>query len=250
MITHFNAFTFCISFFQAQESADLIFLIDGSNNIGSVNFQAIRDFLVNLIESLRVGAQQIHIGVVQYSDQPRTEFALNSYSTKADVLDAVKALSFRGGKEANTGAALEYVVENLFTQAGGSRIEEAVPQILVLISGGESSDDIREGLLAVKQASIFSFSIGVLNADSAELQQIATDGSFAFTALDIRNLAALRELLLPNIVGVAQRLILLEAPTIVTEGMYAFLDCCILMNFARFKNNFYLLVFLQCISLM
>ncbi|KAM6396749.1 LOW QUALITY PROTEIN: collagen alpha-3(VI) chain [Pluvialis apricaria] len=201
----------------AQESADLIFLIDGSNNIGSVNFQAIRDFLVNLIESLRVGAQQIHIGVVQYSDQPRTEFALNSYSTKADVLDAVKALSFRGGEEANTGAALEFVVENLFTQAGGSRIEEAVPQILVLISGGESSDDIREGLLAVKQASIFSFSIGVLNADSAELQQIATDGSFTFTALDIRNLDALRELLLPNIVGVAQRLILLEAPTIVTE---------------------------------
>ncbi|XP_075368682.1 collagen alpha-3(VI) chain isoform X6 [Mycteria americana] len=201
----------------AQESADLIFLIDGSNNIGSVNFQAIRDFLVNLIESLRVGAQQIQIGVVQYSDQPRTEFALNSYSTKADVLDAVKALSFRGGEEANTGAALEFVVENVFTQAGGSRIEEAVPQILVLISGGESSDDIREGLLAVKQASIFSFSIGVLNADSAELQQIATDGSFAFTALDIRNLDALRELLLPNIVGVAQRLILLEAPTIVTE---------------------------------
>ncbi|XP_054236851.1 collagen alpha-3(VI) chain [Indicator indicator] len=201
----------------AQESADLIFLIDGSNNIGSVNFEAMRDFLVNLIESLRVGAQQIHIGVVQYSDQPRTEFALNSYSTKAEVLDAVKALSFRGGEEANTGAALEFVVENLFTQAGGSRIEEAVPQILVLISGGESSDDIREGLLAVKQASIFSFSIGVLNADSAELQQIATDGSFAFTALDIRNLDALRDLLLPNIVGVSQRLILLEAPTIVTE---------------------------------
>lgn len=181
---------------------------------------------------------------MQYSDQPRTEFALNSYSTKAEVLDAVKALSFRGGEEANTGAALEFVVENLFTQAGGSRIEEAVPQILVLISGGESSDDIREGLLAVKQASIFSFSIGVLNADSAELQQIATDGSFAFTALDIRNLDALRELLLPNIVGVAQRLILLEAPTIVTEGMYAFLDCCIAMNewaFAHLKN---ILIFL------
>ncbi|NXX29716.1 CO6A3 protein, partial [Nicator chloris] len=201
----------------AEESADLIFLIDGSNNIGGVNFPAILDFLVNLIEILKVGAQQIHIGVVQYSDQPRTEFALNSYSTKADVLDAVKALSFRGGEEANTGAALEFVVENLFTQAGGSRIEEAVPQILVLISGGESSDDIREGLLAVKQAGIFSFSIGVLNADSAELQQIATDGSFAYTALDIHNLDALQELLLPNIVGVAQRLILLAAPTIVTE---------------------------------
>ncbi|XP_032655939.1 collagen alpha-3(VI) chain isoform X1 [Chelonoidis abingdonii] len=201
----------------AQESADLIFLIDGSNNIGSVNFPAIRDFLVNFIERLSVGTQEIHIGVVQYSDQPRTEFFLNRYSTKADVLNAVKALSFLGGEEANIGAALESVVENHFTRAGGSRIEEGVPQVLVLISGGESSDDIREGVLAVKQASIFSFSIGVLNADSAELQQIATDGSFAFTALDIRTLADLQELLLPNIVGVAQRLILLNAPTFVTE---------------------------------
>ncbi|TFK02284.1 Collagen alpha-3(VI) chain [Platysternon megacephalum] len=201
----------------AQESADLIFLIDGSNNIGSVNFPAIRGFLVNFIERLSVGTQEIQIGVVQYSDQPRTEFSLNRYSTKADVLNAVKALSFLGGEEANLGAALESVVENHFTRAGGSRIEEGVPQVLVLISGGESSDDIREAVLAVKQASIFSFSIGVLNADSAELQQIATDGSFAFTALDIRNLADLQELLLPNIVGVAQRLILLNAPTFVTE---------------------------------
>ncbi|KAM9123901.1 collagen alpha-3(VI) chain isoform 3-T3 [Pangshura tecta] len=201
----------------AQESADLIFLIDGSNNIGSVNFPAIRDFLVNFIERLSVGTQEIQIGVVQYSDQPRTEFSLNRYSTKADVLNAVKALSFLGGEEANIGAALESVVENHFTRAGGSRIEEGVPQVLVLISGGESSDEIREGVLAVKQASIFSFSIGVLNADSAELQQIATDGSFAFTALDIRTLADLQELLLPNIVGVAQRLILLNAPTFVTE---------------------------------
>uniref|UniRef100_A0A674IXN2 VWFA domain-containing protein n=1 Tax=Terrapene triunguis TaxID=2587831 RepID=A0A674IXN2_9SAUR len=183
------------------KSADLIFLIDGSNNIGSVNFPAIRDFLVNFIERLSVGTQEIQIGVVQYSDQPRTEFSLNRYSTKADVLNAVKALSFLGGEEANIGAALESVVENHFTRAGGSRIEEGVPQVLVLISGGESSDDIREAVLAVKQASIFSFSIGVLNADSAELQQIATDGSFAFTALDIRNLADLQELLLPNIVG-------------------------------------------------
>ncbi|XP_075790156.1 collagen alpha-3(VI) chain isoform X2 [Pelodiscus sinensis] len=201
----------------AQESADLIFLIDGSNNIGSVHFPAIRDFLVNFIERLSVGTQQIRIGVVQYSDQPRTEFSLNRYSTKADVLNAVKALRFLGGEEANIGAALESVLENHFTRAGGSRVEEGVPQVLVLISGGESSDDIREAVLAVKQASIFSFSIGVLKADNAELQQIATDGSFAFSALDIRNLADLQELLLPNIVGVAQRLILLNPPTLVTE---------------------------------
>ncbi|XP_053139073.1 collagen alpha-3(VI) chain isoform X2 [Hemicordylus capensis] len=200
-----------------QESADIVFLIDGSNNIGAVTFAAIRDFLPNFIERLSVGAEHIRIGVVTYSDRPRTVFSLNSYTRKADVLDAVKGLSIPGGEEANIGEALEYVVQNHFTRSGGSRIEEGVPQVLVLISSIESSDDIREGVLAMKQASIFSFCIGVQKADNAELQQIATDGSFVFTVLDTSNLGELQEHLLPNIVGVAQRLILLDAPTILTE---------------------------------
>ncbi|XP_063173909.1 collagen alpha-3(VI) chain isoform X3 [Candoia aspera] len=199
-----------------QESADIIFLIDGSNN-GAVTFSAIRDFIANLIERLSVGPELIRIGVVMFSDRPRTVFSLNSYTQKVDILDAVKALSILGGEEANIGDALEFVMQKHFTRSGGSRIEEGVPQISVLISSIESSDDIREGVLAMKKASIFSFSIGVQNADNAELQQIATDASFVFTALDTRNLGELQELLLPNIVGVAQRLILLDAPTILTE---------------------------------
>ncbi|CAI5761854.1 collagen alpha-3(VI) chain isoform X1 [Podarcis lilfordi] len=201
----------------AQESADIIFLIDGSNNIGTVAIAAIRDFLANFIEKLSVGEEHIRIGVVTYSDQPRTAFSLNSYNQKADILNAVKALSLPGGEEANIGEALEHVVQNHFTRSGGSRIEEGVPQILVLISGSESSDDLREGILAIKKASIFSFSIGVENADNVELQQIATDGSFVYTALDTSNLGELQDLLLPNIVGVAQRLILLDGPTMLTE---------------------------------
>uniref|UniRef100_A0A8C5WN44 Collagen alpha-3(VI) chain n=1 Tax=Laticauda laticaudata TaxID=8630 RepID=A0A8C5WN44_LATLA len=200
----------------AQESADIIFLIDGSKN-GAVTFSAIRDFIANLIERLSVGAELIRIGVVMFSDEARTIFSLNSYTQKVDILEAVKALSILGGEEANIGDALDFVMQNHFTHSGGSRIEEGVPQILVLISNIESSDDVREGVLAMKQASIFSFCIGVQNADNAELQQIATDASFVFTALDTRNLGELQELLLPNIVGVAQRLILLDAPTILTE---------------------------------
>lgn len=238
------------SFFKAQESADIVFLIDGSNNIGAVTFSAFRDFVANLIERLSVGAELVRIGVVTYSDQPRTAFFLNSYIRKADVLDAVKSMSFLGGEAANIGEALEFVVQNHFTRSGGSRIEEGVPQMLVLISGSESSDDIREGVLAMKQASIFSFSIGLQNADSVELQQIATDGSFVFTVLDTRNLGELQELLLPNIVGVAQRLILLDAPTILTEGMYCFNEpLCIMQFFILFMGLLIIwVVFLEALQ--
>uniref|UniRef100_A0A4X2M6E5 Collagen alpha-3(VI) chain n=1 Tax=Vombatus ursinus TaxID=29139 RepID=A0A4X2M6E5_VOMUR len=201
----------------AQDSADLIFLIDGSDKTGSANFAAIRDFLVNFLERLSIGARQIQVGVVQYSNEPRTAFSLNSYSTKADILDAVKALRVIGGEETNVGAALDFVVENHFTQAGGSRVEEGVPQVLVLISGSQSSDDIRDGVVALKQASIFSFGLGAQGADRAELQNIATDENFVFTTPEFRSLGDLQEYLLPYIVGVAQRTIVLQPPTIVTQ---------------------------------
>nr|XP_014698265.2 collagen alpha-3(VI) chain isoform X2 [Equus asinus] len=201
----------------AQDSADIIFLIDGSNNTGSVNFAVIRDFLVNLLERLSIGTQQIRVGVVQYSDEPRTMFSLDSYSTKAQVLDAVKALGFTGGELANVGLALDFVVENHFTRAGGSRVEEGVPQVLVLISAGPSSDEIRDGVVALKQASVFSFGLGAQAVSKAELQHIATNDNMVFTVPEFRSFGDLQEQLLLYIVGVAQRRIVLQPPTIVTQ---------------------------------
>lgn len=224
VITCSNAFTFfAFLSFKAQDSADIIFLIDGSNNTGSVHFAVIRDFLVNLLERLSVGTQQIRVGVVQYSEEPRTMFSLDSYPSKAQVLNAVKALGFAGGELANIGLALDFVVENHFVRAGGSRVEEGVPQVLVLISAGPSSDEIQDGVVALKQASVFSFCLGAQAASRAELQHIATDDSLVFTVPEFRSFGDLQEQLLPYIVGVAQGHIVLQPPTIVTQGTYALL---------------------------
>ncbi|KAM4835908.1 collagen alpha-3(VI) chain [Thomomys bottae] len=201
----------------AQDSADLIFLIDGSNNTGGVHFAVIRNFLVNLLERLPIGTQQMRVGVVQYSDEPRTMFSLASFSSKAQVLEAVKALGFVGGELANIGLALDFVVENHFTQAGGSRAQDGVPQVLVLISAGPSSDEIGDGVIALKQASVFSFCLGAQAASRAELQHIATDDNLVFTVPEFRSFGDLQEQLLPYIVGVAQRHIVLQPPTIVTQ---------------------------------
>lgn len=163
------------------------------------------------------------MGVVQYSDEPRTMFSLDSYPSKAAVLDAVKRLSFAGGELANIGQALDFVVENHFTRTGGSRVEEGVPQVLVLISAGPSSDEIRDAVVALKQASVFSFGLGAQAASRVELQHIATDDSLVFTVPEFRSFGDLQEQLLPYLVGVAQRHIVLHPPAIVTQGMYALL---------------------------
>ncbi|MGH0153081.1 UNVERIFIED_CONTAM: hypothetical protein FKN15_023815 [Acipenser sinensis] len=201
----------------AQESADLIFLIDGSDNVGAANFPIIRDFVLNFIDNLDVGDDAMRVAVVQYSDDPNIEFYLSSYSTKTEVMDAVKGLSFKGGAEANIGAALESVAQNLFTAGAGSRAEDGVPQTLVVISAGQSSDDIREGQFALNQASIYTFGIGAGIADTSELEQIATNPSFVFAAANFDDIDDLQDQLLPLINGVAQRTIVIQPSTIFTE---------------------------------
>uniref|UniRef100_A0A480YTC4 Collagen alpha-3(VI) chain isoform X3 n=1 Tax=Sus scrofa TaxID=9823 RepID=A0A480YTC4_PIG len=144
-------------------------------------------------------------------------FSLNSFATKAQVLDAVKALGFLGGELANVGLALDFVVDHHFTRAGGSRVEEGVPQVLVLISAAPSSDKIRDAVLALKQASVFSFGLGAQAASKAELQHIATNDNFVFTVPEFRSFGDLQDQLLPYIVGIAHRHIVLQPPTIVTQ---------------------------------
>ncbi|XP_043548997.1 collagen alpha-3(VI) chain-like [Chiloscyllium plagiosum] len=200
----------------AEEAADLIFLIDGSVNVGSGNFQYIRDFIVNFIDSLEIGPDKIQIGVVQYSDEPSTEFYFNTYSTKTEVLDAVKQLQPKGGDEINTGEAVQFLIDNHFISSSGSRVSEGVPQAVIIITSSESSDDINQAELLLKQGSIYSFSIGGRDADSNELVQLATDTSFSSMISDFRNIANLQQQFLPLVSGVARREIILE-PLVISE---------------------------------
>ncbi|XP_021434378.2 collagen alpha-3(VI) chain isoform X6 [Oncorhynchus mykiss] len=195
---------------EAQESADLVLLIDGSENVGAANFPRVRDLAMKVIEGLDVGRDTIRVAVALYSADLEIQFFLNSYDTKAAVLDAVKALQFTGGDEANLGAALENVAGSLLSPASGGRAEEGVPQALVVISAGPSNDDFSAGDRALKAASVITFGVVVGGEATAELETIATDKSFVLSAPDFRAVASMGDQLLPYVNAVAQRTIVIQ----------------------------------------
>lgn len=39
----------------------------------------------------------LQVAMVQFTDDPRTEFKLNTYKTKETLLDAIKHISYKGG---------------------------------------------------------------------------------------------------------------------------------------------------------
>lgn len=76
---------------------DLVFLVDGSWSVGRNNFGYILDFMVALVSAFDIGEEKTRVGVVQYSSDTRTEFNLNQYFRRNDLIDAIKRIPYKGG---------------------------------------------------------------------------------------------------------------------------------------------------------
>ncbi|XP_072434860.1 uncharacterized protein [Chiloscyllium punctatum] len=184
---------------EAENKKDIVFLIDESDNIGNSNLPYVRDFIIRIIENLDIGRDRVQAGLVLYSNNPETEFYLNTYTRKDELLSLLRMLRFKGARTANTGKALDFVLRYHFTKSSGSRKEEGVPQILVLITGGKSGDDIKASATALKQAAIMTFAIGVRNMDTAQLKEMAFEPSLAYSLRDFYSLSDVEEKILPQL---------------------------------------------------
>ncbi|XP_053901396.1 collagen alpha-1(XX) chain isoform X3 [Malaclemys terrapin pileata] len=160
--------------FRCDTSAttDIILLVDGSWSIGRSNFKLIREFLSTLVSPFSIARDKIRIGLSQYSSDPRTEWNLNTYVTRDEVLEAVRNLRYKGGNTF-TGLALSHVLEQNLKPEAGAR-SDAV-KLVILLTDGKSQDDANQSAQTLKNMGIEIFAIGVKNADEAELRQVASE---------------------------------------------------------------------------
>uniref|UniRef100_A0A4W6FW27 VWFA domain-containing protein n=1 Tax=Lates calcarifer TaxID=8187 RepID=A0A4W6FW27_LATCA len=165
---------FCPLVEKKPVGRDVVFLLDGSDGTRS-GFPAMRDFVQRVVETLSVDDNKDRVSVVQYSRDPAVQFYLNTYTTKGEILDTVRGLRHKGGRPLNTGAALQYLRDNVFTASAGSRRLEGVPQVLILLCGGKSFDSVDAPASALKQLGVLIFAIGTRSSDSRELQNISHD---------------------------------------------------------------------------
>ena len=182
----------CFSVDPDTARRDVVFLLDGSDTTRN-GFPAVRDFVQRVVEKLNIGENKDRVSVVQYSRDTEVHFYLNTYTTREDIVDKVRGLRHRGGRPLNTGAALHYVRDNVFTNSSGSRRQQGVPQMLILLNGGRSFDNVDTPASALKQLGISVIGIGTRNSDSGELQKISYDPSYALSVSEFTDLPNVQE---------------------------------------------------------
>ncbi|XP_061143466.1 uncharacterized protein col6a3 isoform X2 [Syngnathus typhle] len=195
---------------DAQDSADLVLLIDGSQNVGAANFPYVRELALRIIERLDVGREAVRVALALYHANPEIKFYLSSYESKASVLEAVKELAYSGSPQSNLGLALEEVAQSLLSQSAGGRAEEGVPQMVVVISAGPSTDDTGAGDRSLKRAGVVTLGVAIGNTAPADLEAVATDRSFVLSAPDFGTVTSTVDQLMPFVQGVVQRTIIIQ----------------------------------------
>lgn len=120
---------------------DVVFVLEGSDEVGEANFNKSKEFLEEVIRRMDVGQDAIHITVLQYSYTVIVEYTFNEAQSKEDVLRHVRAIRYHGGNRTNTGQALQYVSEHSFSPNQGDR--QQAPNLVYMVTGNPASDEIK-----------------------------------------------------------------------------------------------------------
>lgn len=171
-----------------------MFLLDSSDEMQD-DFMTAIGFIERIIEKLIVGENKDRVAVIQYSEEPSVDFFLNTHKTQQSVVYNVQNMKHKGGRHRYTGKALKYIQDNILTVSSGSRRQQGIPQILVLLTGGRSGDDVRNAAENLKGIDVRIFVVGIKNADILEIQSITQDAGNAFLAPDLRALSDIEHII-------------------------------------------------------
>lgn len=161
--------------------------MDGSGSISNNDFSVMKTFMKEVLDSFVISRNNVHVGVVQYSEEPQKEFSLNEFyndviiKERIDRIEQLKSSTY-------TGKALRFV-HSLFQPVHGGRKKRGVSQNLIVITDGQSHDNVEDAAVDLRSDGVHVFAVGVGLINSFDLLRIAGDAKRVFT---VENFDALK----------------------------------------------------------
>ena len=173
---------------------DVALAIDTSNALSVEDFQEVKRFAKQLTNAYANSENNVHFGVLQFSEDAQTMLNFREYKSEHDVWAVLDGLERTGNAARRVDNALRLALEEVLSLEGGVR--QGHPRyLIVFISGNPSSTDeeLSKAAEAIKayNVTVITMNVGP-RVDSKTLLRIASGREFLFgvgNAAELINLA-------------------------------------------------------------
>lgn len=125
----------------------------------------------DLVRPFTFGPNDVQTSIIHISTTPTMEFPFDRYLSRGTVQQAIRDTRQLMG-DTNTGKALSFAKEKLFSNDAGARPD--VPKVLVWVTDGFSSDDISEPMQLLKDMGVTVFIVSTGRGNYLELSAAAS----------------------------------------------------------------------------
>ncbi|KAL7876860.1 hypothetical protein SRHO_G00035030 [Serrasalmus rhombeus] len=153
---------------------DLIFIIDSSRSVRPAEFEKVKVFLSDMVDSLEIGQDVTRVGLVNYASTVNIEFRLSAYHNKAQLKQAFSRIDPLS-TGTMTGLAIKTAMEQAFTEGSGARPQSKnIGKVAIIVTDGRPQDKVEDVSAAARASGIEIYAVGVDRADMKSLRLMAS----------------------------------------------------------------------------
>ncbi|NXM00588.1 MATN3 protein, partial [Tyrannus savana] len=154
---------------------DLVFIVDSSRSVRPEEFEKVKIFLSEMIDTLDVGERATRVAVMNYASTVKVEFPLRTYFDKASLKEAVSRIEPLSAGTM-TGLAIQTAMDEVFTEEMGTRPPTLhIPKVVIVVTDGRPQDQVQDVAASARTAGIEIYAVGVDRADMQSLRIMASE---------------------------------------------------------------------------
>ncbi len=167
-------------------------VLDASGSIGETNFDSVRRFALQYVDSLSIGPRDNQVGVITFSTAAQLLFGLCTHSNSSSLQQAVRNIPYTSTLT-NIPDALCQLIMAFSGNSSGARLVPSVFRVAILMTDGQSNrmnnpcnfSSVSEAARAVRAVSppvlVFAFGVGS-GFDPQDVIDIASGPEFVSEA--------------------------------------------------------------------
>ncbi|XP_069135604.1 cartilage matrix protein-like [Argopecten irradians] len=181
----------------SQQVADIAIIMDTSSFVGQDDYDDLVHFIGQIVNNLDVSPASTRVSVMTFADTANVAFGLDSYTSSAEVTQALSGITRATGTR-----KISEAIKKLPTIFTGGSSERGVPKIGVMFISGNSRDpkETREMSNAARARGIHMLAVGIGQyVAEDQLKDIASDSESYIMVSDFANLDSVLRLLTTKI---------------------------------------------------